>query len=80
MYRVMMRYIAFRIKIDEFFVWLCSVKWINIQIWGSDDRYFSDYKVISKQRIRMPNGKVKWPKTKYNHVKVVDEALVTGAA
>ena len=55
-------------------------KWFCAQIWGSDYQDFREYEVLSKLKIRAYDQKgLKWPDTKYSHIKLVDEALMAGA-
>lgn len=71
-----MKYVEYRVKRDSFYCWLYELKWVNVEFWGSDYSDFREYKVISKQRVRMPDGKgFKWPKTNYNHIKIVETGV-----
>ncbi len=79
--RAKRRLIELLSKIIDFYVRLRSAKWVRVQIWGSDYADFRTHEVISNQKVRMPDGKgLHWPKTKYKHVKMIDEACISGAA
>jgi len=73
-----MKLIDFASRIDDFYIWLRSKKWIVVEYRGSNDPDFKDYEVLGKGKMRMPDGKgPQWPITNYGHIKVVD---IAGAA
>ncbi|KKN27245.1 hypothetical protein LCGC14_0866540 [marine sediment metagenome] len=75
-----MKLLDIAIKPVEFYTRLRTAKWVNVEYWGSDYSDFREYEVISRRRVRMPDGKgLQWPKTKYKHVKMIDEACIAGA-
>lgn len=71
--KMMMKYIDVRFRIEGFISWLCSVRWITVEFYGSDYADFREYEIISTKRVRLPDQKgFAWPKTDYMHIKSVD--------
>lgn len=68
-----MRYVAFRIKIGNFYTSLRYRKWIVVEFQGSEYSDFREYEVIGRKRVRTLDGKgFQWPKTNYNNVRSVE--------